>query len=278
MAIVRPFKALRPRKDLVKKVASLPFDVMDRNEAKDMAKGNPYSFLHIVRSEIDFPASTDPYSPRVYDKARKNLKVFEEDGILVQDEKPCIYIYRQIMDGREQTGFVGLTSIDDYENNIIKKHELTLAQLEQDRINHFDACDANTEPIFLSYRDDKRLNEILTEWTKKEPVADFIGDDGVSNIVWIVDDEKVISEITKRFAQINSLYIADGHHRTASAVKVAQKRRSEICPDRSWSSTAGRRRTGSCRGLRRGRPSPCRSRRWRGCPARRPGRRRSSWC
>ena len=161
MAIVRPFKALRPRKDLVNKVASLPYDVMDRKEAKNMARGNPYSFLHIVRSEIDFPSSTDPYSPKVYDKAKKNLKVFEEDGILVQDGKPCIYIYRQIMDGREQTGFVGLTSVDDYENNIIKKHELTVLQHEQDRINHFDACDANTEPIFLSYRDDSRLNEIL---------------------------------------------------------------------------------------------------------------------
>ena len=227
MAIVRPFKALRPRKDLVEKVASLPYDVMDRKEAKNMAKGNPYSFLHIVRSEIDFPSSTDPYSTKVYDKARKNLKVFEEDGILVQDEKPCIYIYRQIMDGREQTGFVGLTSVDDYENNIIKKHELTLLQSEQDRINQFDACDADTEPMFLSYRDDSRLNEIISEWTKKQPVSDFVSNDDVSHIVWVIDDEKVILEITERFSAINSLYIADGHHRTASAVKVARKRRNE---------------------------------------------------
>ena len=227
MAIVKPFKALRPRKDLVEKVASLPYDVMDRKEAKSMAKGNPYSFLHIVRSEIDFPSSTDPYTPKVYKKARKNLKVFEEDGILVQDESPSIYIYRQIMDGREQTGFVGLTSVDDYENNIIKKHELTLLKKEQDRISHFDACDANSEPIFLSYRDDVRLNEILTELTKKQPVTDFVSDDDVSHMVWVVDDEDIIQEIAGRFTEINNLYIADGHHRAASAVKVARKRRNE---------------------------------------------------
>ena len=123
MAIVRPFKALRPRKDLVERVASLPYDVMDRKEAKKMAKGNPYSFLHIVRSEIDFPSSTDPYDPKVYKKAQRNLRVFEDDGILVQDEKPLIYIYRQTMDGNSQTGFVGVTSVDDYVNNVIKKHE-----------------------------------------------------------------------------------------------------------------------------------------------------------
>ncbi len=225
MAIVRPFKALRPRKDLVEKVASLPYDVMDRREAKNMAKGNPYSFLHIVRSEIDFPSSMDPYSDKVYRKARKSLKAFEEDGILVQDEKPSIYIYRQIMDGREQTGFVGVTSVDDYENNVIKKHELTLLKREQDRIDHFDACDANTEPIFLTFKDDERLNEILSEWTQKKPVSDFVSEDGVSHIVWVIDDEKVTSEITERFSSIDRLYIADGHHRAASAVKVARKRR-----------------------------------------------------
>ncbi len=228
MAIVRPFKALRPRLDLVERVASLPYDVMDRKEAKQMAKGNPYSFLHIVRSEIDYPSSTDQYDPKVYRKARKNLKVFEEDGILVQDEKPMIYIYRQVMDGREQTGFVGATSINDYVNNIIKKHELTLLRKEKDRIDHFDACDANTAPIFLSYRDDERLNEILATWTEKTPDYDFTSEDGVGHIVWTVDDEKIIAEITERFGNIDSLYIADGHHRCASASKVALKRRQEF--------------------------------------------------
>jgi glutamate dehydrogenase (NADP+) len=228
MAIVRPFKALRPRQDLVERVASLPYDVMDRKEAKLMAKGNPYSFLHVVRSEIDYPSSLDQYDPKVYRKARKNLRIFEDDGILVQDDKPMIYIYRQIMDGREQTGFVGVASVDDYENNIIKKHELTLLRKERDRIDHFDACDANTAPIFLTYRDEDRLNEILEEWTKKKPEYDFTTEDGVSHVVWLIDDENIINEITERFEHIDSLYIADGHHRCASANKVAQKRREEF--------------------------------------------------
>jgi len=227
MAVVRPFKALRPRQDLVERVASLPYDVMNRKEAKAMAKGNPYSFLHIVRSEIDFPSSTDPYDKKVYMKAKSNLKVFEDDGILVQDENAMIYIYRQIMNGNEQTGFVGSTSIDDYVNNIIKKHELTLLSKERDRISHFDACDANTAPIFLTYRDEDRLNEILTEWTKNEPEFDIVTEDGVGHVVWAISDLELCKEITERFSEIESLYIADGHHRTASAAKVALKRRQE---------------------------------------------------
>ncbi len=228
MAVVRPFKALRPRKDLVDRVASLPYDVMDRKEAKSMAKGNPYSFLHIVRSEIDYPSSVDQYDPKVYRKARKNLKVFEEDGILVQDETPMIYVYRQIMDGREQTGFVASTSVDDYVNNVIKKHELTLIRKERDRIDHFDKCDANTAPIFLTYRDKDRLNQILDTWTQKDPVYDITTEDGVGHVVWVIDDEAIIKEITEQFADIDSLYIADGHHRSASASKVALKRREEF--------------------------------------------------
>ena len=227
MAIVRPFKALRPRKDLVERVASLPYDVMDRKEAKAMAKGNPYSFLHIIRSEIDFPSSTDPYDEKVYKKARKNLKVFEDDGILVQDEQPMVYIYRQIMDGREQTGFVGCTSVDDYVNNVIKKHELTLLSKERDRLNHFDKCDANTAPIFLTYRDNDRLNEILEEWTEKEPEFDIVTEDGIGHIAWAINDNELIKEITALFGGIENLYIADGHHRCASAAKVALQRRGE---------------------------------------------------
>lgn len=227
MAVVRPFKALRPRKDLVERVASLPYDVMDRKEAKKMAKGNPYSFLHIVRSEIDFPSSTDPYDQKVYNKAKKNLKIFEDDGILVEDEQAMIYIYRQTMNGNEQTGFVGATSIDDYVNNIIKKHELTLLSKERDRISHFDACDANTAPIFLTYRDEDRLNQILEQWTEKEPEFDIVTEDGVGHIVWAIDDIALCAEIQTKFAAIDSLYIADGHHRTASAAKVALKRRRE---------------------------------------------------
>ncbi len=229
MAVVKPFKALRPRKDLVERVASLPYDVMDRNEAKVMAKGNPYSFLHIIRSEIDFPSSMDPYDKKVYKKAQTNLKIFEDDGILVQDDKPMIYIYRQVMDGNPQTGFVASTSVDDYVNNIIKKHELTLLSKEKDRFNHFDRCDANTAPIFLTYRDQEKLNEILETWTTNhEPEFDIVTDDNVGHAVWKIDDDSVINDIQEQFKQVNSLYIADGHHRTASVSKVAQKRRTEI--------------------------------------------------
>ncbi len=227
MAIVRPFKALRPRKDLVERVASLPYDVMDRKEAKVMAKGNPYSFLHIVRSEIDFPSSTDPYATKVYKKAQKNLKIFEDDGILVQDDTAQIYIYRQVMDGNAQTGFVGCTSVDDYVNNVIKKHELTLLSKEKDRLNHFDRCDANTAPIFLTYRDNTRLNEILDTYTLNDPEFDIVTDDGVGHIAWAITDETLVQEITELFGGIDNLYIADGHHRSASAAKVALKRREE---------------------------------------------------
>ncbi len=228
MAIVKPFQALRPRVDLVEKVVSLPYDVMNRKEAKKMAKGNPYSFLHIVRSEIDFPSSVDQYDPKIYRKARKNLRVFEDDGILVQDEKAMVYIYRQIMDGREQTGFVGLTSVDDLTNNVIKKHEMTFPSREKDRQTHIDNCDANTAPVFLTYRDQARLTEILNEWTQKQPINDITTEDGVSHIVWAIDDEKLVAEIQEQFASIESLYIADGHHRCVSATRVAQQRRQEF--------------------------------------------------
>ena len=228
MAIVRPFKAVRPRKDLVEQVISLPYDVMNRKEAKAMAKGNPYSFLHISRSEIDFPSSMDPYDPRVYKRARRNFDVFQDDGILIQDDTPLIYIYRQIMNGNVQTGFVASTSIDDYVNNVIKKHELTILSKEKDRTDHFDACCANTSPIFMSFRGGKRLSEILESWTEThEPEVDIVTEDEVSHLVWSIDDEALITEISEVFETVDSLYIADGHHRTASAARVALKRRQE---------------------------------------------------
>lgn len=228
MAIVKSFKALRPRQDLVDKVASLPYDVMSRKEAKAMAAGNPYSFLHIVRSEIDYPSSTDAYDVKVYKKAQKNLKIFEDDGILIEDETPHIYIYRQTMDGNEQTGFVACTSVDDYVNGVIKRHETTLLSKEKDRLNHFDRCDANTAPIFLTYRDTDQLNNILDTWTEKhEPEFDMMTDDGVGHAAWKIDDDTLVEEITKLFGGIDNLYIADGHHRAASAARVALKRRQE---------------------------------------------------
>ncbi|MCF7925122.1 MAG: NADP-specific glutamate dehydrogenase [Candidatus Izimaplasma sp.] len=228
MAIIKPFKALRPREDLVERVASLPYDVMSRKEAKRMAMDNPYSFLHVVRSEIDYPSSVDAYDPKVYKKAQKNLKMFEDDGILIQDENEHIYIYRQTMNGKVQTGFVACTSVDDYVNGVIKRHETTLLSKEKDRINHFDRCDANTAPIFLTYRDRDRLNEVMDEWTDKhDPEFDILTDDGVGHAAWLIDDDDLLLEISELFGDVDSLYIADGHHRAASAAKVALKRRQE---------------------------------------------------
>ncbi len=160
MAVVRPFKGIRPKEDLIEKVASLPYDVMNREEAAKMAEGNPKSFLHVVRSEMDVPAEMSQYDEEVYKTARKNLDNFIAEGTLVQDEKAQYYIYRQIMNGRVQTGIVGCTSIDDYMNDVIKKHEFTRPQKEQDRINNFDFCDANTAPIFLTYRKNDEINQI----------------------------------------------------------------------------------------------------------------------
>ena len=227
MAIFKPFKALRPLKQYAAQVAALPYDVMNSDEAREKVKNNPYSFLHVDKAEVDLPKSTELYSKEVYEKASSNLKKLESDGICRQDEKDCIYIYRQIMDGRSQTGLVGCVSIDDYMNSVIKKHELTRADKEQDRINHVDYCDANTGPIFLTYKDDSLITSIVRAWQEKnEPVYDFISD-GVAQTVWVIDDSDVIEKLTSLFSAIPSLYIADGHHRAASAVKVGNMRRKD---------------------------------------------------
>ncbi len=229
MAVVRPFKGIRPQKDLIEQVASLPYDVMNREEAAKMAEGNPNSFLHVVRSEMDVPAEMSQYDEEVYKTARRNLDKMITDGILVQDDKPMFYIYRQLMHGRVQTGLVGCTSIDDYMNDVIKKHEFTRPQKEQDRINNFDYCDANTAPIFLTYRNNKRITEIINDWIKFHmPEYNFTSDDDFQHIVWAIDNEAVIAELTELFEKTNYLYIADGHHRSASSVKVGMKRREQF--------------------------------------------------
>lgn len=227
MAVVRPFKAVRPKSDFASKVAALPYDVMDSDEARDMVKDNPYSFLHVDKAEIDLDKEINIYDKKVYEKASENLNKMLSEGVLIQDNKPCFYIYRLIMDGRSQTGIVGCTSIDDYMNNIIKKHEFTRAEKEQDRINHVDYCDANTGPIFLTYRNNSKLRDIMDIWTQKEPVYNFVAEDGISHIVWVVDDDSTVKKINDEFKGINYLYIADGHHRAASAVKVGVKRRNK---------------------------------------------------
>ena len=231
MAIVRPFRAVRPAKEYADRVISLPYDVMDRTEAAMMAGGNPYSFLHICRSEIDLPHEANPYSETVYEKARKNIDDFLANEILIREEQPKLYIYRQIMNGRSQTGIVGCVSIDEYLNDTIKKHEYTRVEKELDRINHFDRCNANTEPVFLTYRDDKRLRMLVEGWIgSHQPEYDFTTGDGIGHALWAIDDQGVLISLTSLFGEMEDLYIADGHHRSASAVKVGQKRR-ETHPD-----------------------------------------------
>lgn len=229
MAIVRPFKGIRPKEDLVEKVASLPYDVMNREEAKEMAKGNDLSFLHVVRPEMDVDESVSMYDKSVYETARKNLDNMIKDGILVQDGQAKYYIYRQIMNGRVQTGLVGCTSIDEYMNDTIKKHEFTRPQKEEDRINNFDYCDANTAPIFLTYRKNDEINAIVNDWIKFHmPVYNFISEDDITHIVWTIDASDIVERIQELFNTIDYLYIADGHHRSASSVKVGMKRREEF--------------------------------------------------
>ncbi len=231
MAIFKPFRAVRPLDEFASQVAALPYDVMNSKEAAEMVKGKPYSFLHVDKAEIDLPEGTDLYSETVYLKAKENLEKLEKDGICKQDEECRFYIYRQVMNGRAQTGLVGCVSIDDYINNIIKKHELTRADKEADRINHVDYCDANTGPIFLAYRPNSRIATLISDWQKNNaPVYDFVTDDGIGNTVWVIDDENVTKEISSLFGGVDYLYIADGHHRAASAVRVGLKRR-EANPD-----------------------------------------------
>lgn len=229
MAVVRAFKAVRPAPELADKVAALPYDVMDSNEAREMVKGNPYSFLHVDKAEIDLDPSIDLYDKRVYEKARENLHNMIKEGVFIKDNKACLYIYKQVMKGRAQIGLVGCTSIDDYMNDIIKKHEHTRADKEQDRINHVDYCNANTGPIFLTYRAKKSINDMVNGWiSEHKPVYDFVSEDGIGHTVWIIDDDSVIAKLEQEFAGIDYLYIADGHHRSASAVKVGLKRREQF--------------------------------------------------
>lgn len=225
MAEIRPFRAVRPIPELADKVAALPYDVMSSDEAREMVKGNPYSFLHVDKAEIDLDPQIDLYDQRVYDKARENLKEMIAGGILKEEGKPCFYIYRQVMEGRAQTGLVACAAIDDYLNNIIKKHELTRADKELDRTRHVDICDANTGPIFLTYPARAEINAITATWTQQTPLYDFTAEDGIRHIVWIIDDQQVIDQLMDLFKKIKYLYIADGHHRSASAVRVGQMRR-----------------------------------------------------
>ncbi len=228
MAVFKAFNGIRPKPEMADKVAALPYDVMNSDEAREMVKDKPYSFIHVDKAEVDLDKDINIYDEKVYLKARENLDKLISDDVCRQDSVPCFYIYRQIMNGRSQTGLVGCASIDDYNNNIIRKHELTRADKEADRINHVDYCDANTGPIFLAYRENNTVANIIGDWQNShEPVYDFVTEDGIANTVWVIDCPETNKKITDEFAKIDYLYIADGHHRCASAVKVGAKRRKE---------------------------------------------------
>ncbi len=223
-----PFAALRPAEDLVSRVAALPYDVYNRAEAKAEVEREPLSFLAIDRPETQFPPDFDMYSDEAYAKAKELLDAAVKNGTYVEEDAPAFYIYELIMDGRSQTGLVTCASIDDYVSGVIKKHENTREEKEQDRIRHIDTCDAQTGPIFLAYREDPDISVIIhCIQQDEEPIYDFTAPDGVTHRVWIVDDEADIKALMQGFRDMPNLYIADGHHRAASAVKVGLKRRAE---------------------------------------------------
>jgi len=228
MPIIKPFKSIRPAKEYADKVAALPYDVMNSDEAREMIKGNDFSFLRIDKAEIDLDKSVHIYDEKVYQKAKENYDDFKAKEILKQDCEESFYIYELIMDGRSQKGLVVCTSIDDYINEKIKKHELTREDKEQDRIKHVDILNANTGPIFLAYPNEVKISEIINNFiNNNEPIFDFISSDNITHKGWKISDSATINNLISLFSDVSDFYIADGHHRNASAVKVALKRREE---------------------------------------------------
>jgi uncharacterized protein (DUF1015 family) len=222
MARIQPFKALRPQPQLAKQVASLPYDVLSSAEAKIEAQGNTHTFLHITKSEIDLSDKTDVHDKAVYLQAKDNLDAFIKRDVLFRESKDCYYIYQLIMNGRSQTGLVCVSSVDDYENDIIKKHEFTRPEKELDRINHIKISGAQTGNVFLAYRQNTNIDALIDKWkSTKSEAYDFIAEDGIKHTIWIVSDSTVVGEITRLFKEeVPCTYIADGHHRAASAAKV----------------------------------------------------------
>ena len=225
MAHIRPFQAVRPADGLADKIAALPYDVYSREEAAEKVKGDSYSFLRIDRPETQFPKEQDMYAPQVYEKANQMLQGMLKEGALVRDEKPCYYVYELTMDGRAQTGLVAVSAVDDYLTGVIEKHENTRKEKEADRIRHVDTCSAQTGPIFLAYRRAPAVQAILKKEKERPAQVDFVADDGVCHRVWTISNPAVIGTLTQAFADMPHTYIADGHHRAASAVRVAQMRR-----------------------------------------------------
>ncbi len=226
MSILKPFKGYRPKVELVDKIASRPYDVLNSEEAREEVKGNTHSFLHVTKPEVDLPLDVDVHDEVVYNKAKENLQKLISEGVFFQDDKPCFYVYAQTMNGRRQYGLVGASGVTDYMDGVIKKHELTRPDKEEDRMNHVRYTSFNAEPVFFAFPDHACINNIITEAVKIDPVYDFIADDGVGHHFWIINDESIVEEIEKIFElEIPAVYVADGHHRTAAAALVGNERK-----------------------------------------------------
>ncbi|HBM15028.1 MAG TPA: DUF1015 domain-containing protein [Lentisphaeria bacterium] len=225
MATVAPFKGFIPKADMAEKVAALPYDVMSTKEAKEMAKGNPHSFLHVEKSEIVFPDDFDGHSEPVYQKASENLEKMIADGVFIQSAEPCFYIYKQVMGKVAQTGLVAGYSVEEYDKQIVKKHELTRKDKEDDRVNNVDKCNANTGLVFLTYPHQKQIDELVAKITSRKPYIDYVAVDKIVHTLWIVEDKSEIEKFVKLFEGLKYLYIADGHHRSAAASRVCAMRK-----------------------------------------------------
>lgn len=224
MAKVKPFRGVRPPKEMVEEVVSRPYDVLNSEEARAEAEGNPKSLYHIIKPEIDFAPGFDEHDPAVYKKAVENFNAFQKNGWLVQDDKEKYYIYAQTMDGRTQYGFVVAAWVDDYMEGRIKKHELTRRDKEEDRMKHVRVNNANVEPVFFAFPDNEGLQTIIDKVTAGKPEYDFVAPDGFGHTFWVIDDEQMIADITRLFGEIPNLYIADGHHRSAAAALVGAEK------------------------------------------------------
>ena len=227
MATFKSFKALRPKPEFAKDIASRPYDVLNAAEARDEAKGNSLSFLRVIKPEIELPEEIDPYDQKVYDKGLENLKKLSSKGYLIKEQKASYYVYRLTMEGREQTGIVGCCDYQEYYDGRIKKHELTRTVKENDRVRHVETQNANAEPVFFSYRGVQNINLLIQKIVTFEPVYNFISEDEIKHELWIVNDDKDISLIEFEFNAVPDLYVADGHHRTAAAARVGQKKKDD---------------------------------------------------
>jgi uncharacterized protein (DUF1015 family) len=222
MPLIRPFAGLRPVPEHAEDVVAPPYDVLNSAEARERAVGRPWSFLHISKAEIDLPEDTDPYDPAVYAKSAENLKKMLDEGILMRDDKDCYYVYRLIMNGHSQTGLVAVASVADYDTNRIRKHEFTRPAKEDDRVRQIEALNAQTGPVLLAYKSQADMDAILEQATQAQPVVDVTADDGVQHTFWVVNDDATIDKLTNGFDAMEAIYIADGHHRSASASRVAK--------------------------------------------------------